>query len=224
MLLKQLTAILAASALLLPIETSQMEEPPSDSNQPPLIQVAENEYTQTDFPWMAYRDDTGEISIVFGPGALDAKVDGTVVESREGTDRFQERLSEYYGSAAKASQVKWYCESNQTAPKKSGSQLQGYAGMACYGTGIPRGRIAWQFERNGASITGWSKYSSQTKYTNWQSGGTQGTYVYARCNSTDGRSRSYTTYMRPEFEGLGWVGSWKRSPVLQATKCGYKEL
>ncbi len=96
--------------------------------------------------------------------------------------------------------------------------------MTCTGAGVPSGRLAWQFERHGVSLTGWVKYSSETHYTNYKAGGTQGTYVYARCNTTDGRSRPYTTYARAQFVGLGWVASWGRSRVLEKTPCGYKEL
>lgn len=197
--------------------------------EPPVVEVAQADemFIQTDFPWKAYRTGAGEVSIVFGPGAVNAPVAGTVIDHREGSPQFYERLERILRAEAEdpaivdVSAVQWYCEAHSQAPVRVGSQLKGYAGMRCYGSGIPRGRIAWQFDRK--ALIGWSMYSDEVRYTAWQSGGTQGTDIYARCKTTDGRSRAYTTKMRPEFEGLGWVGNWDRSNSLSNTPCGYKE-
>lgn len=198
--------------------------PGQSSDESVLVKGTKDVYVETSFPWKAYRKANGDVGVVYGPGAAAAHLPGLVLDQRPGSPDFYKKLASLNSTDTKPSAVKWYCEEHMVAPSRSGANLKSFVGMSCRGAGVPRGRIAWQFERNGWSFTGWRKYSNETHYTAYISGGTQGTDVYAHCNTRDGRTRSYTVYMRPQFEGLGWIGNWKRSPVGSKIACGYSEL
>lgn len=182
---------LAPGAALVPGPAMAAE---SDTDSAPPAQVFQIDGTdksiETNLPWKAVSDRSGELEIYVGPGAPDADVSGEVLDLYRG---------EASGSKAKAAAATWYCTAYQTSPTRSGNQMKAYVGLTCY-DGAPSSKIHWQFERNGVSLTGWVRYSDEHT-TSWTPGGTQGTDVYAHCNTSDGRTRNFTTYMRGEFTG-----------------------
>lgn len=177
------------------------------------------EVIESNLPWKLVKDEeTDKLRLFVGPGVDDAALPGPVVEEWDGPEALQ--------SADVGTMANWYCEPHSQDPRRSGGQIQGYAGASCFNGPMPTYRLQWQFERHAPiteSITGWKQYSAR-RYTAWTTAMATGTNIYAQCNTADGRTRAYTTYHRGETTG-GYVWSWHRSATsISWFGCGYSEF
>jgi hypothetical protein len=221
------TALVAAIVFSSGAAHADQSPPPTDkaassvaAPAPETIRVTIDGQTQevtANLPWRIVKERTGELTFSFGPGVVDDEFDGTVVAGWDGSPKLAQTLE------AQALAANWACTYKQIDPRRSGVYLRGWVGLLCEGP-TPSVRILWQFERNATSllesITGWVKYAP-SHYTSWVAGGTQGTDVYAYCNTSDGRMRTYTTYMRGEATS-GYIAGWGRSDTSAAAlPCGY---